>query len=128
MDRNRKMTRRNSRIGWTIGLGVILVTGSASGLAAEAGATPGESRRQELIHLLRQDCGACHGLRLSGGLGPALRPQDLRDKPAEGLSEVILRGRPGTPMPGWQAFLSEAEARWMVETLMNGLTDEREDR
>ncbi len=32
-----------------------------------------DARRLE--HLLTQDCGACHGLHLTGGLGPPLTPR-----------------------------------------------------
>lgn len=87
-----------------------------------------EERKRELIHLLRHDCGACHGLRLAGGLGPALDPRTLRDKPAEGLAQTILKGRPGTAMPGWQPLLTEREAQWLVETLIRGLPEEPGDR
>ena len=102
---------------------MILVCAAAA--AADPVEIPGAGRQRELIDLLRQDCGACHGLYLTGGLGPSLRPQDLHGRPAESLSEVILRGRPGTPMPGWQAFITESEAGWMVETLLKGLSDDR---
>jgi cytochrome c55X len=27
-------------------------------------------RQRELIRMVRQDCGSCHGLQLTGGLGP----------------------------------------------------------
>lgn len=89
--------------------------------AAPAGASePDAGRQKELVRLVRQDCGSCHGMTLQGGLGPALLPADLRDKPAEGLVATIYYGRPGTPMPPWQAFMSEAEASWIVEKLING--------
>ena len=29
-------------------------------------------RQTELRNLVHQDCGSCHGMRLTGGLGPAL--------------------------------------------------------
>ena len=77
-------------------------------------------REQELRNLLIQDCGSCHGLRLRGGLGPGLLPQQLQGKSADYLSLVILEGRPGTAMPGWRPLLSPAEARWMAELLLNG--------
>jgi cytochrome c55X len=80
---------------------------------------PGE-RQQELQNLLIQDCGSCHGLTMRGGLGPALLPADLQGKSAEYLSIVILEGRPGTAMPGWRPMLSDAEARWMAERLLEG--------
>lgn len=81
---------------------------------------PSASRQRELVHLVRQDCGSCHGMTLQGGLGPALLPQTLREKSPEGLAATIYSGRPGTPMPPWKQFLSEAEAEWIVYKLMNG--------
>jgi cytochrome c55X len=81
---------------------------------------PDAVRQKELVHLVRQDCGSCHGMTLQGGLGPALLPDTLRDKPAEGLVATIYYGRPGTPMPPWKQFMSEAEAGWIVQKLMSG--------
>lgn len=83
-------------------------------------ASPDPARQAELIRLLRQDCGSCHGMTLKGGLGPALLPASLKEKPAEGLAATIYHGRPGTPMPPWKQFMSEAEAAWLVELLMSG--------
>lgn len=108
-----------------VGFGLAIFFWAATASAAEGAAIPDADRQRELVHLLRQDCGACHGLYLAGGLGPGLRPQDLRGKPVASLSEVILKGRPGTPMPGWQAFITGSEAGWMVETLLKGLPDDR---
>ena len=70
--------------------------------------------------MVRQDCGSCHGMTLQGGLGPALLPDTLRDKPPEGLAATISYGRPGTAMPPWKSFLSESEADWIVNKLMSG--------
>ena len=89
--------------------------------AAAAADDPAPARRAELLHLVRQDCGSCHGLTLKGGLGPSLEPAALSAKDAEQLSFVILQGRRGTPMPAWGAYLSEPEARWIVEQLRKGL-------
>ena len=75
-------------------------------------------RQRELVRMVRQDCGSCHGMNLQGGLGPALLPADLKDKPVEGLAATIYYGRPGTAMPPWQRFLNEAEAHWIAERLM----------
>lgn len=85
---------------------------------------PPVQRQKELVRLVRQDCGSCHGLTLAGGLGPALLPPLLRDKPAESLVSTVLYGRPGTPMPPWGQFLSEDEAKWVVEMLLKGFPDE----
>ncbi|MBI3283253.1 MAG: cytochrome c [Burkholderiales bacterium] len=93
--------------------------------ADAAEAAPAAARRAELIALVRQDCGSCHGLTLNGGLGPALLPRTLNDKPADSLKAVILYGRPGTAMPPWQRFLSAAEAAWIVAQLQKGFPLEK---
>jgi cytochrome c55X len=98
---------------------VVLALVAASAAAAADGPAP--ARRAELLHLVRQDCGSCHGLTLKGGLGPSLEPAALAAKDAEQMSFVILHGRRGTPMPPWSAHLSETEARWIVEQLRQGL-------
>lgn len=84
---------------------------------------PAPARRAELIALVREDCGACHGLSLSGGLGTPLTPAALSGKDAEQLVQTILKGRPGTAMPPWQPFLNEAEAQWVVEQLRQGFPE-----
>ncbi|GAB6050418.1 cytochrome c55X [Hydrogenophilus islandicus] len=83
-----------------------------------------EARRAELIHLVRHDCGACHGMTLNGGLGPALTPAALAEKPPESLVATLLYGRTGTPMPPFLPFLTEDEARWIVERLVAGFPTE----
>lgn len=95
---------------------ILLAALAVPAIAAE----PPFERQKALIHLVRQDCGSCHGLTLKGGLGPALLPETLADKDPSSLESTLLHGRPGTPMPPWQAFLSEAEARWIVEQLQKG--------
>ena len=86
--------------------------------------TPSIERQRELVHLVRQDCGSCHGMTLQGGLGPSLKPEALREKPVDSLVATIYGGRPGTPMPPWHRFLTEAEAQWIVEQLLQGFPEE----
>ena len=76
------------------------------------------SRQQDLRNLLIQDCGSCHGLRMKGGLGPALLPSTLVGKPAEVISAIILDGRPGTAMPAWRPLISPDEALWLATQLL----------
>jgi len=90
-------------------------------LVTSAVAAPSAARQAELLNLLRQDCGACHGLTLKGGLGPALLPSALDGKPAAFLAATILHGRPGTPMPPWRPFLSDSEVAWLVRQLQEGV-------
>ena len=78
------------------------------------------TRRIELIALLKQDCGSCHGLTLKGGLGPALTRNKIANKPKQLLLTTILNGRPGTPMPPFRGMLTEEEVRWLVELLYKG--------
>ncbi len=91
--------------------------------AVEAG-EPAPARQRELIHLVRQDCGSCHGMKLTGGLGSPLTAEALRDKPLEGLEATIHGGRPGTAMPPWKTILSESEIQWIVHKLMTGFPTE----
>jgi cytochrome c55X len=99
-------------------LGACAATCSA---ASESESAIGAGRQAELRHLLKQDCGSCHGMTLKGGLGPALLPANLDGKPDELLVISILDGRPGTAMPPWRGLLTEAEAEWLVEQLRQGL-------
>ena len=89
-----------------------------SGLAlAEVTST----RQNELIHLLKQDCGSCHGMTLKGGLGPALLPELLVDKSTSYLVMTILEGHPNTAMPGWKTMLSTDDALWIAEQIKQGV-------
>ncbi|OGT90380.1 MAG: hypothetical protein A2286_00240 [Gammaproteobacteria bacterium RIFOXYA12_FULL_61_12] len=78
-------------------------------------------RQQELRHLVKHDCGSCHGLTLQGGLGPSLTPDRLKPFTAEQLAMTIVHGRPGTAMPPWLPFLSETEAVWLAQGLKEGV-------
>lgn len=98
---------------------LVLALCVAGGVQA-TGAEPGASRKAELMHLLRHDCGSCHGMRLTGGLGPALTPEALAGKPAAMLEYTIQAGRPGTPMPPWGGLLTDDETRWLVQVLLDG--------
>lgn len=104
-------------------LAVAAAVPSAVAASPRDDAAPSPARQRELLHLLQQDCGSCHGLTLKGGLGPALTPDAVRDRPAESMVATIVSGRPGTAMPPWQRFLSEREARWLVERLQSGQTN-----
>lgn len=86
-------------------------------------AEPSVARQKELVHLVRQDCGACHGMTLTGGLGPALSPEALAGKPVDSLVATIISGRPGTPMPPWNRFVTNGEAQWIVDRLIGGFPE-----
>lgn len=81
---------------------------------------PDVGRQKALVHMVRQECGFCHGLRLTGGLGTPLTADVMRDRPAEAMVATILYGREGTAMPGWAPFITEAEAEWIVRKLQEG--------
>jgi cytochrome c55X len=81
-------------------------------------------RKQQLQHLLKHDCGSCHGMTLKGGLGPALLPEALKDKSDEFLFITIQHGRPGTPMPPWLSQLSQQDTYWMIKLLRQTQTEE----
>ncbi|MDD5228393.1 MAG: cytochrome c [Methylococcales bacterium] len=87
----------------------------SSCLAAE----PSLARQTELQNLLKNDCGACHGLLLQGGLGSPLQPKDLAQKSDEFLIDTITNGRKGTAMPPWKPFMTQDEITWLVSLLRN---------
>jgi cytochrome c55X len=78
-------------------------------------------RQQELLNMLKHDCGSCHGLPPKGGLGPSLLPDDLAGKSDAVLFDAIQNGRSGTAMPAWKPFLSIDETVWMITQLRQGL-------
>lgn len=119
---SRAALRRRSCWRWAIQSGLALA-GVGLMLSSALASEPPQQRQRELTHLVRQECGSCHGMSLQGGLGPALLPADLRDKPAEGLAATVYHGRPGTAMPPWQRFLTEAEAAWVVDRLISGFPE-----
>ncbi len=88
---------------------------------AETSATKIDAARQsELRYFVKHDCGSCHGMTLKGGLGPALLPETLSNKPKELLVTTILEGRENTAMPPWNPMLSRDDAVWITEQLQSG--------
>lgn len=81
---------------------------------------PTAGRQAQLEYLLVQDCGSCHGLRMTGGLGPAITRDALAGKPRDSLIATVTHGRPGTAMPGWNALLDEQDILWLVDLLIEG--------
>ena len=92
---------------------------------AFAQAAPDAARQRELVRMVRQDCGSCHGMRLTGGLGPPLDAARLAQWPLEALVTTIYQGRPGTPMPGWAPLLSREDTTWIAQQLQQGFPGER---
>ncbi|MGB1262187.1 MAG: c-type cytochrome [Cognaticolwellia sp.] len=78
-------------------------------------------RAQQLTHMVKQDCGSCHGMSLKGGLGPTLLPKAMNKLPLTSIQNTILFGRPGTAMPPWQSILTEQEALWISQQLQQGM-------
>lgn len=89
-----------------------------------AGAGAAETAAPEMIRLVRQDCGACHGMTLKGGLGKPLTREALAGQSPEALAVIILHGKEGTAMPPWKTLLSEAQAQWIAEQLIMGFPEE----
>jgi cytochrome c55X len=78
------------------------------------------TRKSQLVHIVKQDCGSCHGMTLKGGLGPALLVEDLQNKPLLFIQNTILYGRAGTAMPPWKNLLTEQEVLWISQQLKAG--------
>ena len=93
----------------------LVVLGSVTQVLANP---PPQERQEALRNMLRHDCGACHGLTLKGGLGPALLANDLAAKSDDYLVDTIQNGRKGTAMPPWKPFISEQETLWLVQKIL----------
>ncbi len=113
--------------GWPGLAALCLVTCGAQAQPATSSTPPGTERQHELVLMVRQDCGSCHGLRLTGGLGPALTPEALAAKPLAAITATILGGRPGTPMAPWKAMLNEADTLWIAQQLLAGFPEMTKD-
>ena len=96
---------------------ILLAAMICTGGSAVAGDDADSAR---LANLVRHDCGSCHGLSLTGGLGKPLTADRLRKWDGDQLIQIILDGIPGTPMPPWRPLLTEGEARWIAEALKSG--------
>jgi cytochrome c55X len=89
-------------------------------LSFRATAVPDATRQDQLEHMLIHDCGSCHGLNMTGGLGSPLTVDALRNKPKSYLVTTISEGIPDTPMPGWAPLLSDEDIEWLVARLLKG--------
>ena len=101
----------------------LTIIASSPALFAQAASVPAEPtllRQKEIVHLVRQDCGSCHGMTLKGGLGPALTPIALTGRSPADLAWVIARGRGERAMPGWAPLLPAHEIDWIAEGLLDG--------
>lgn len=92
----------------------------AMGAQAASSIQPDEGRQVELLALLQQDCGSCHGSTLKGGLGPALLPERLAGRSRDLLVATVRDGRPGTAMPPWGPILDNSEIGWLVDRILAG--------
>ena len=97
---------------------LVAITLALAAFPALAGDLPPE-RVAELERLVCQDCGSCHGMTLKGGLGSDLRAETLAGTAPETLAQIVLDGIPGTAMPPWRPLLTEGEALWIAEYLLN---------
>lgn len=100
--------------------GILLMLLVAPVMADSPGPDVPSPRESELANLVLQDCGSCHGMTLRGGLGPALRPENLNRLPAEAIAAIVAEGVPGTAMPPWKPLLSAQDIRWISRQLKAG--------
>jgi len=99
-------------------LGSVLSVVAAMPTFADSTASAHEQR---LDHLLRHDCGSCHGMTMKGGLGPPLLPSSLKERDEDDIVQMILHGNPEKAMPPWASLLTTSDARWIARRLKQGL-------
>ena len=96
-------------------------TKQAEKVATKANTIISKERQKEILHLLKHDCGSCHGMTLKGGLGPSLKPDAINKMSTEQIVATITYGRPGTPMPPWKPFFNQQEIVWLTQQLQQGI-------
>jgi len=113
-------TRRTwvSRRSWIVV--AVMMTVGLPGATARASEDLSAARATALTHLVRQDCGSCHGMTLKGGLGPALTPVALTGRSSADLAWVISHGRSERAMPGWAPLLPAHDIDWIAQGLLDG--------
>ena len=109
---------------WMAAIGAV-AAGTVAMAFTAAASPPAPARQKELMNLLTQDCGSCHGLTMKGGLGPPLLPETLAGKEDGRLADIIRNGVPDTPMPPWAFEITPDEALWLVAVLRQGLVHGR---
>ena len=72
---------------------------------------------ERLKHIIKHDCGSCHGMTLKGGLGPSILEEDLKKWSDEQLFTVIKWGRPKLVMPPWKDIFTDQEIQWIIKYL-----------
>lgn len=92
----------------------------ALAIGFSAGSVADPRSGSELANLVLQDCGSCHGMTLKGGLGPALRPENLEQRSVDAIAAIIREGVPQTAMPPWKPLLTPEEIEWISQQLKAG--------
>jgi len=100
----------------------------ASGLHAGGVMAMEEERAQELVHMLRHDCGSCHGMNLTGGLGPDLTRLAEVGQSVASVFATIREGRAGTAMPPFRGVLNDEEIQWLSRYLLTRNRADNNDR
>ncbi len=94
--------------------------GGAAPAAAGGGAASGDATvfdGKPPSEFFTSKCAACHGADRKGVVGPALLPDRLT-QPDQFYVDTILKGRPGTAMPAWEAQgVNATQAAAMVRFL-----------
>jgi mono/diheme cytochrome c family protein len=73
----------------------------------------------DALGLYEGHCAVCHGAQGEGGIAPALRAnKSITDQTDDVLIDVILNGRQGTSMPGFEGSLNLSEVQSILALLL----------
>jgi mono/diheme cytochrome c family protein len=73
----------------------------------------------DALVMYEDQCAVCHGAEGEGGIAPALRAnKSIMDQSNETLFDLILNGRPGTSMPGFEGRLNQSEIQTILALLL----------
>ena len=92
--------RRGVRAGFPPLFGFGLLIGYPAAVAAGSSSPlPGDPGAGAVIY--QQNCVACHGANLQGGIGKRLNPIEVDHDNAAFIIATVTHGIPDTQMPGW---------------------------
>ena len=80
------------------------------------------SKEKHPLLIYEEWCLHCHGDRRHGGIGPPIRPQDLKHLGSEGVEKLLLEGLGHPAMPDWHLDEGGVLSSRQIEKLARFLT------
>lgn len=98
-------------------LGYLLIMLAMFTLVTQSASAQGDANNGAQV--FKNNCAACHGDQMEGGIGPALNREEITNSEENVLIETVTNGRETGGMPSFRDQLSEQEIQDAVALLKN---------